>query len=118
MEGSTQIKLVDDPFNIQFYRSEQRKKITRHYKINEAKFAKCIEPATIGVFQSIENKINGVKGIPSVVSADDQTAALLDIRPLLILRALIPLAPAVAETIVLDLLHAIELCIVFFVFGP
>ena len=59
-EGTAPVKLDDDPFNINYYRSDQRKKFTQHYQLDEGKFSKCMDPSTMSVLKSIENKVNGV----------------------------------------------------------
>ena len=109
MEGSSQVILSDDPFNLNYYKSDQRKRFTKHFKLDEGRFSKCIEPPTIGILKSIENKINGVS-VNAESTQDYQTLPLREMQPLVMLRAWIPLSPTVAESIILDLLRSIEIC--------
>jgi hypothetical protein len=49
---------VQDPFNIQYYKSDEHKKLQKLYGLPDAMFAKNILPLTLSVFQELDARTN------------------------------------------------------------
>jgi hypothetical protein len=101
------IPLQFDPFNIDYFKSERRKKYTIHYGLDEVSLMRYTEPLTTSIFTSIEKKMNG-KSFNSQGSLS--IAKLRELTPATVLRALIPLEPKVAEALVSEYLGSLEAC--------
>jgi hypothetical protein len=95
-----------DPFNIQFYRSDRRRKFSDLYGINESTFAKATELLTLGVRKKIQVLVMGLSLEEQALYFSE--SKLHALRPMQILQVLIPFVPVVAEGIVNELLVNLE----------
>jgi hypothetical protein len=60
VETQEAIVLDKDLFNVNFFRSDRRKKFTNYFRLKEENFAKAMNPLTLGVLAQIELKLKRV----------------------------------------------------------
>ncbi|KAI9207546.1 armadillo-type protein [Polychytrium aggregatum] len=94
-QPSTEIVLVDDPFNIKYYSSDRRKKFTEQYRLSEKNYEFATEPLTKSVMDALLERAEALKAPSPEVLAKSQW--LLDIDTITILHECMKAFPQVAN---------------------